>query len=790
MIRLLFKVFVFIFVTGAAVAAESPPIPVMSQTHLWDKEPALWDEARKFQLVQPVPAVLGEQESLGMGVNISNERLQSSLWGKPDRFVLSLGKADVWNRAKLNPFSGKKPVGQIQILSDDFAGAAQPDVRTSIHDGNNVFCVTQGVASATYQVLLTPSDLNVVAIKAVCSKLGKPMSVRLYRHRDKNKDLPEPQGGSDGAFFWIHQQFLAEKTFPDGFDYYLVAKVAGATGAVDVANMKAGLGAPVMFRPDEAPGSAATLSIKPGDARDLVIYATVVTRAESADPLAEARRRLESAEKRGYAGLLEMKAAWCRSLYERRERGRIFTGDFDDARRVALPFFYQGSYQSRHIGFSNPDPAKYESDAAYNQLENDEVRWCGLLCFNEELYTGDFVAGRDESVTAYYPAVFKMYRTVYEGYAKERGFEGLLVLRGYVPPIKMDKYWSPDYPANDRNECDWASLVWAFKNVWDEYDYGGKDDGFLKDKVYPSLRGIADFFASLVKSGADGFYHIEPSQIREEDIGRDAVDCIAAAKWAFKRAIEVSERLGVDEAKRRVWAERLGKMAPYYIIENEGKEKVFASLVKNGVPVVASHGTTHFIVNVADEINLDSPEDEKQMAIRSNLHAHGQPMNRQVEFLLGKQPDTLCMTSVFGNPPWLIHYAQKSGTGDYSKMLPLETRAQKAIACWLEPERLCNSRSGTIHFFPCVPGNFDVAFKDFQARGGFLVTSELKSGMVTYARIRARRDGDCKVMNPWPGKNMIVSELPGRNPVLFKKDGERYSFSTKTGREYKLSFLE
>jgi hypothetical protein len=30
----------------------------------------------------------------------------------------------------------------------------------------------------------------------------------------------------------------------------------------------------------------------------------------------------------------------------------------------------------------------------------------------------------------------------------------------------------------------------------------------------------------------------------------------------------------------------------------------------------------------------------------------------------------------------------------------LEKPVKKAIACWFEPERLCNSRSGTIFFFP------------------------------------------------------------------------------------------
>ena len=764
---------------------------------LWDQEPALWDEARKYQLVRPLSPVFGwegpratvyEPREAKGGVNISNERLEASLWGTPERLVLSLGKTDLYTRARLDPYQGKKPVGQLLLLADDFSGAAQSEVSTSIHNGENVLHLTQGKATADVRVLLSDRETNIIAIKASYANLTRPLAVRLYRHQDTTGALSAPQGGKDGGYFWVRQEFAKDKTFPDGFDYYFVAKVTGAKADLQVVNMQANLGAPVpACRDNKTPGSAATAQIPAASRQNLLVYATVVTRAESADPLAEARKRLAAAEACGYAGLLAQKEAWCRALYARREQGRIFTGNFADVKEVVLPFIHQSNHQSRHTFNSNPDPARYEADAGYNILECDKAAWCGLQCFNEELYTGDFVAGRDETVADYYVKLFNLWRPAWEANAKSRGFNGLLVLRGYVPPIRNDIYWSPDWPANDPHACDWATMVWSFKNVWDAWDYGAHDLVFLRDKVYPSLRGIADFFVSKSVPGADGYCHIEPSQIREEDMGRDAVDCIAAAKWAFRCAIQASIQLQVDADKRAIWKSRLEKMAPYYVIKDGNGDPIFASLVKDGKPVVAGHGTTHFIVNVADEINLESAEQDKQIAIRSNQFHYEQPMNRQVEFLLGKSPDVLCMTSVMGNPAWMIYYAQKVKAGDFSRVLPLKTRPQKAIACWLEPERLCNSRSGTIFLFPCVPGNFDVAFKEFQARGGFLVTGELKSGVVTYARIKARRTTVCRVMNPWPGKELRIYEWPGDIRVAATQDGAKYSFPSIAGKEYDLS---
>ena len=799
---------VFFVMLGAVTLSLADSRSAAAESRLWDHEPALREAARGQRLVRPLHPAYGWEGPggkdfgarvnrtpgpgytgpSGAGVNISNERLQTAFWGTPDRLVFSVGKTDVHDRARLSFRRGRKPVGQLLLLAEDFAGAAAPEVTTHLHNGNQTLRLEQGAARAEIELLLSRADRNIIAIRADYRHLSAPPAVRLYRHRDKFEELPAPVAGRDGDYFWIHQTFDPDKTFPDGFDYYFVARIAPGAVTVELDHMQTGLGAPVpLFRDDATPGSAATARPAPVPDQQLLVFATVVTAAESDEPLAEAKRRLDEAVAQGYDGLLALNEAWYGELYDRREQGRIFTGDFADVERVVLPFLFHGGFQFRHTFNSNPDPARYEGDAHYNNLESDEVYWSGLPCFNEELYTGDYVAGRDETVAPYYVGVYNFWREAWEAHAQALGYDGLLMLRGYVPPIKNDVYWSPDGPAMNPDGSDWATLVWSFKCVWDSFDYGGHGLDYLAEQVYPSLRGIADFFASLVKLGEDGRYHIEVSQIREEDVGRNAVDCIAAAKWAFRRAIEASLLLEVDAGRRAVWQERLDRMTPYKLIRDEHGELVIASLIKDGVPVVAGHGTSHFLVNVADEINLESPERVRQIALRSNRFAHTEPMNRLVEHLLGEEPDTLVRTSVFSHPAWLIHYAQLSGEGDFRSVLPLETQAQKAIASWLEPERLCNSRSGTIHLFPAVPGDFDVAFRDFQARGGFLVSAEFRDGEVTHARIAARRDGPCWVMNPWPGRELRVVDAQDDSPVETVQDGERYEFPAVAGRRYRLS---
>jgi hypothetical protein len=776
-----------------------------AQTHLWDNEPPLWNVAQTFKLTRPLPAQFGVEgpEVNGVdggdvtaknpqgkaGINLSNGKLKMSLWGPCERLTVSISKTDVYDRTSPKPGTNwtyeeghsPRPVGQLLLLADDFAGVAQPDVTTNISNAANTFRFARGGRSADLTYLSTRSDRNVIVIKADYTRLIKPVIARVFSFQHAGANVP--QSGNDGTFFWLRQMLPAEKTFPEGFDYYLVAKIVGAKATLQNADSQPGLGSPTFGRDL---GCAATAEIAPGYSTSFIVYATVVTRAESDDPLAEARRRLNAAQARGFAQLLSDNQQWYQNMYARRERGRIYTGYFsENLKDILMPFFYQGSWQNRHSYMSSPDPSKYEGDACYAGLEVDNAPWQGLMCFNEEMYTGDFVAGRNETISPYYVTLVNLWRNAWEKHAADAGKKGMYYLRGYVPPIKNDVYFS--YDPNAMNGNDWASMAWSYKNVWDEFDYGGRDDAFLRDSVYPGLKDVADFFGSLVVMGDDGFYHIENSEMREgPETGRDAMDCIAAAKWFWSRAIQASLILKTDAPRRAAWQNFLDKIKPYYLMRNG----TFGGIVVNG-RVRQLKGEQHFIVNVTDEFNLESKPEDKDRAYRSCDHFF---LGANVPHLLGRDPDTFTGGAMrwywmFSRQPWLMYYAIKNMGIGINGTSTLDTTLKKTIACWFEPERLCNSRSGTIFLFPCVPSNFNVGFKEFQARDGFLVTAELRGGLVTFAQIQARRTTECAIMNPWPFKTLGVSQQPANTPVTTSHIGKKYTFAAQAGKTYLLSPL-
>jgi hypothetical protein len=100
---------------------------------------------------------------------------------------------------------------------------------------------------------------------------------------------------------------------------------------------------------------------------------------------------------------------------------------------------------------------------------------------------------------------------------------------------------------------------------------------------------------------------------------------------------------------------------------------------------------------------------------------------------------------------------------------------------------LMNSRGGRIHLFPLVSQTDEVAFRNFQARGGFLVSACKNASGIYYVEIQARRDVPCRLMNPWPGNPVAIREAGKTKSAPFKLDnanGECLVFPAVAGHRY------
>jgi len=241
-----------------------------AEDHLWDKEPTLWEAAKACKLVRPLPDKFGVEGPAWngkpgpQGINLCNGKLKLALWGPCDKLTVSVSKNDIWQRVEPNfnlkpPSTPKermaafwgakpydkpqpKPAGRLFLECGDFRGAAQPEVSTSLHNGLNTLKIARGTAAGELKYLVTRSDWNIMAISAAFSGITDAVRARLWRRISNDKDV-KCNAGSDGKFFWIRCTLPPEKTFPSGFEFAFVGRVAGATASISTDNADGGIAA-------------------------------------------------------------------------------------------------------------------------------------------------------------------------------------------------------------------------------------------------------------------------------------------------------------------------------------------------------------------------------------------------------------------------------------------------------------------------------------------------------------------------------------------------------------------
>jgi hypothetical protein len=826
-----------VLVAGAAtavLAAEPQPLP-------WQREAPLREAARSVALentlnpTNPLPDSGGF--GAGGGMTINNLKMRTTLWGPPDRITISLNKNNVWDRRlntrsleaptlqeitegafspKNKGFEGKapdcqrpagygyllkeggfydgyrqpveypmpcmKPVGQIILGIDPLAGAAAPKVTQSCADGVVKLEVVKGDAKASLKYVLGMTS-NVYAVHGEFAGIETPVWLRLYRHRDTahmmymnaegtaytrkgteadkafNAPMDPPISGQDGRFFWIRQKFPAEKTFPQGFEYVLMGLVTSpAQVDIETVEGKTKLGTPPPTAAiAAAPGAAATATFKSGADGKLDALVTIVTTQDGPeDLLTLAKRRLAGAEAGGFDGVVKENTRWWDNFYDKRENGRIFHGSAGAQCTDDIRALYR-SYTESHGGGTKTDMRDYECSASYGLPERDVQPWTSAPCYNEIFTTNRFVRNWGDSEDMWKQLVWH-WMDAGKANAKEMfGMPGMFVTHGYLPPVKADKYVHTTITL----ELCLETMAQIIKPAWDEWDYGG-DLNYLRKECYPLMREMALFYAAYTKKGEDGFYHVIPSMEPERwgfyyefARNKDVLSSLALMRWGLNRAADAAEVLSVDADLRKQWREVAAHMAPY-ATWNTPQGPEFTAIAGNEPKHL---GGDHFgeaatyPTILADEINLDSPKEQKDLMLRTIQALKGAGTNGQALLLLG-QPQN-----------------------------PTDTRRRGSE----DAEALCNSRSGRIHLFPVVDEKAEVAFHNFQARGGFLVSAARNVEGVFYVEIQPRRDGACRLMNPWPGKAPVVHEVGKAEAVpmeLDKTNGECLVFTAVAGHKY------
>jgi hypothetical protein len=222
-------------------------------------------------------------------------------------------------------------------------------------------------------------------------------------------------------------------------------------------------------------------------------------------------------------------------------------------------------------------------------------------------------------------------------------------------------------------------------------------------------------------------------------------------KNLVRNMIPISEALAVDADKRDKWRDIAEKISAFPLQERDGKtvfrysEKGTAWWDSNTL------GIQHIFP--AGAIGLDS--DPKLLEISHNMI---NAMGRWRDFngssswyaacaRVGYDPKKILaelnnMYSHHALPNKLLNF----GGGGIENVSP-------ALGV---TEMLLQSHDGVIRFFPCWPKEMDARFGTLRAVGAFLVSAELKGGIISGVKITSEKGRDCTFVNPWPGRSVRI----------------------------------
>lgn len=739
-------------------------------------------------------------------------------------------------------FPCQKTVGQVIVRTPEMTDAPQAKAVHALHDGGLHVDARKGNKRLRADYLLG-MERNVAAVRLRWDGLEKAPELRLYRNVDQghrrymdekgqyistvvyrpaNPDEPlgyydfeadkdvnglfePPTKGRDGRFFWVHQVFPAEKTFPEGFRYVMMGLVSDKQAEIAEHDLAHGLGTkPYIGRDNQgvlmvpgirtathpemfeimatnytyvagAPGVA--VSAQPvQETREACLYVAVVTVNETEDYMQRAKDMLLEAEAIGFAGLAGENEAWYDRLYDKREAGRILMGSTEEERAAADDWMVRSaftSWTSGHMGFCRPRPAHLEGSASYACYEVDTQSWHSLPCYNELFTEGPYFTRHQFEPKEYWVELIETWHETLKEKARLKfGLPGMCMAHGYLPAAAQ----SPWYMENNALDFTMEVPGQIMKVIWNFWDYTGDED-FLRRRVWPILKDLTIFYEAFARRGWDGKqFNLAPT-VETESYGvsvelkytRNLTGTIALFRWVLRKACETAQRLGDGLDLVPGWhevAEHLPAYPRFKVGSGEilgGNEMAFPRFTRGDHFMF----TGFYPVNQADEINLDSPQELKDL------------MTRTADVLCGSrnwEPYVLTGACKDEEPCYYAHGAKK-----------IISHAQLMNLMKDQAERLLNSRSGRLHLFPAIPDWAECSFEDFLARGGFHVSAAHTSSGVEDVRIAAAQSIPCQLMNPWVGQTVCVTDVTAGHPVeasMDQSNGECVVFQAEKGHTY------
>lgn len=660
------------------------------------------------------------------GPLMGNGNMGVCLGGPPEALRFWLSKNDFWKLEA--PTGGPRPIGGLDILSEDLKGATY-HVEQRFADATTIVTVAKDLRKVTIHSWVAATANLFIAELSVEGE-AVPVRVELWAAKG---DGSEVEQGTLGDVDWIVRRFRKD-----------VGMAVEAAAAMKTIGEK-----------------ERSFELTPG--RSVTIVVAVDSLFKHEDYLARAQRWAADLDHDSLPGLRRSHEQWWADYWD---RSWVRIGD-----PVLEKAYYQSLYS---MGAASRDP-EFPPAIFGTWVTTDSPHWSGdyHLNYNHMApFYGLYSSNRIEQADPQDAPILDFMDRARDYASRFLKTRGLLYPVGIGPKGFSAKIQEPKefghhgwfWGQKSNGAYCLVNMARRWRCTYDP-NYGRK--------VYPLVREVVDFWEDNL-AFVDGRYMVYNDSVHEgsgDDV--NPILTLGLLRNTFDLALDMSRELDVDADRRKMWRHILDHLSGFSTQERDGKT-VFR-YTERGTAWWGDNtlGIQH--IYPGNAIGLDSDPILLEVS-RNTIHV----MQRWLDFN-GTNSLFPAAVRVEYEPVLILdhlrRYAQHSYPNGFKLNNPHGIENFSTVPNTIN-EMLCMSHGHVLRLFPVWSRDRDASFTRIRCWGAFLVSSALSEGSVRFVELHSERGRDCTMVNPWPGRKAAIHRDGKPSKAL---SGERFTFKTSAG---------